>query len=253
MATAIPECAPTVSFALTGLECKDALERLITGALQEARRSLGVNADIAVAITCAEDGSNYELHPEEARALSPRVRLLRRLQWSLGRAAAHTALRKVGVTEPGPIIPGNMREPIWPAGMTGSVTHCYPWSVAVAGRSSGRFSIGIDLESVDRIGQTDISSVVCRRAERDWVGAPGDSRMRLCMIFSAKEALYKSLYPVCRRYIDFQEAELSWHAERSCFYAGLIGTVKHVPGRLSTIPLKRYHNLIFSCSICEKH
>src|SRR5947199_216586 len=71
--------------------------------------------------------------------------------------------------------------------------------------------------SYPSMGKVDISSVVCRKPELEWIFADGDCQARLMMIFSAKEAVYKALHPVCRKYIDFQDVELSWVPEESRF------------------------------------
>jgi 4'-phosphopantetheinyl transferase EntD len=96
------------------------------------------------------------------------------------------------------------------------------WSLAIAARSSRCFAIGIDLESLQRIKGPDISHLICRNAELDWVYGGGHFHERLAMIFSAKEALYKALYPIFRRYIDFMEVELTWSPEQGCFQAQLL-------------------------------
>lgn len=236
---------------LSVIERKKAVESLIAHALHKAGQALNLSKNIAVAVVSAEEADAYVLHPEEARAISPHASAKRRLSWAMGRAAARRALKDAGITHAGPILRCCAGEPIWPDGISGSITHCYPWSVAAVTRSSGFLSLGIDLERMDRIHDIDISSVVCRDSERDWVFAGNDSHERLCMIFSAKEAVYKSLYGGYRRYIDFAEVELSWCAEQSCFRAVLPAVENHVPGRLSSIPSHRQHNLIFSCAVYE--
>jgi len=234
------------------VERKQLLESTVADALRASSQLMSVGKDTAFAITSAEDGETYSLLPEDADVPSAYISSKRRLGWVSGRAAAYRTLKDLGVTNPTAIGRGCAGEPIWPHGISGSITHCYPWSVAVATRSSGCLSLGIDLESMQRIRKIDVGSVICRKNEREWIGAGSDSDKRLCMIFSAKEAVYKSLFPSYRRYIDFQEVELSWCKDKASFYAAVLPAVEEcAQGRLSYIPSQECDDLIFSCAVYE--
>src|SRR6266571_669355 len=201
---------------LEARELMSALEWTVIRAMAAADSSLCLAENIGLAIVSREDRANYTLHPEEVRILSPRACGRKQVEFALGRAAAHFALKQIGFENPPPVSRGQKGEPIWPDGIVGSITHCHPWSVAVAVKCSNGFAIGVDLETMERIQGTDISDLVCREAELDWVRG-GDFQERLTMIFSAKEAVYKALYPLCRRYIDFKEVELTWFPEQYRF------------------------------------
>jgi len=227
-----------------------ALEPLITHALQAVKWPLSLGENLAFAVASAEDEDKHVLHAEEIRLLSPRAARKRQLSLTLGRAAARLALRQLGFDDPPPVLRGDAGEPIWPDGISGSISHCHPWSIAVVARLSGSLAIGIDVESLDRFRDLDIIDIVCRNQEREWIRGDGDCRERLAMIFSAKEAIYKSLYPLCRRYIDFAEVELSWSPQESCFRAEVLPPeVTLSEGHLSGIPVGRHNHLIFSCSV----
>jgi 4'-phosphopantetheinyl transferase EntD len=159
------------------------------------------------------------------RLLSPRACEIKRVQFTLGRVAARLALKQIGFDNPVPILRGEKGQPLWPDGITGSITHCYPWSVAVVAKSPNHLAIGIDLESVARIKGPDVCDLVCRDVERDWARAGCHFHERLAMIFSAKEAVYKAFYPLCQRYIDFKEVELSWSPEHHRFHCRFIGAL----------------------------
>ena len=229
---------------------KKALETMITQGLEAVKWPLRLGKNLAFAVVPAEDEDKHVLHPDETRLLSPRAARKRQLSLTLGRAAARLALRQLGLDGPPPVLRGNAGEPIWPDGISGSISHCHPWSVAVVARPSGPIAIGIDLESLDRFRDLDIIPIVCRNPEREWVCGDGDCRERLAMIFSAKEAIYKSLYPLHRRYIDFAEIELSWSPQRSCFQAEVLPLDVHLAeGNLCGIQVRRHNHLIFSYSV----
>jgi len=225
---------------------------MIAHAFEAVTGHLQFGKNLVFAIACADDERSHILHPEEARLLSPRAAPKRRLNWTLGRTAARLTLKQLGFEDPPPVLRGEAGEPIWPAGISGSITHCYPWSVAVSAQCSGSIAIGIDLESLERFGKIDVSDLICRKPELEWVRDVSDFHGRLAMIFSAKEALYKSLYPFLRRYVDFTEVELSWSPEQSCFHADVLPSdASCFDGGPVAIFCRRHRHSIFSCSICE--
>lgn len=58
----------------------------------------------------------------------------------------------------------------------------------------------------------------------EWVD-PGGGTERLAMLFSAKEAIFKALYPIEQVWLGFGDAELSWRAERCAFEARILKSV----------------------------
>lgn len=169
-----------------------------------------------------------------------------------GREATKSALRRLGFTNPPWIGRGKRGEPLWPVGVIGSMTHCYPWSVAILIKEVRKFQIGIDLESIPRVEAIDISDVICRDAEIDWLRRQGLSAGP-AIIFSAKEAAYKALYPFFQTYIDFKEIELSWISERSCFNVRFVDPclAKAVASLNCQVYSWCQSDFVFSCSVCQ--
>lgn len=159
-------------------------------------------------------------HPEETRILSPRATAKRRTEFLLGRAAASFALKQLGFDNPPPVLQGERREPLWPEGIVGSITHCGPWAIAAAARRSVALTIGIDLERVSGV-HTDLNNLICHPTELDWIGTDQAHSQRLAMIFSAKESTFKAFYPLCKRFIDFQEVRLMWRPGQQRFLGEL--------------------------------
>jgi len=219
-------------------------------AMAAADSSLRLGQNVGLAIVSGEDQASYTLHPEEARILSPRACGRKRVEFASGRAAAHFALKQIGFENPPPVLRGQKGEPIWPDGIVGSITHCYPWSVAVAVKRSNRVAIGVDLETMEGIQGTDISDLVCGEAELDWVRG-GNLQERLTMIFSAKEAVYKAFYPLCRRYIDFKEVELTWFPGQYRFQGKFLAPFgANLPrGHACAVHCCSHAELVFSCLI----
>lgn len=179
-------------------------------------------AHVACALIDSEEKLVYRLHAEEERSLSPTAVAKRREEFIAGRAAANRAMRELGISAPPPVPQGRMREPLWPEGIVGSITHSHPWTIAVAARSSSVAAIGIDLESLARMKEEDISRHICIDSEITWMRGHPEPLRALTMIFSSKEAVFKALSPLCERYFDFKDARLLWLSGKDAFRGELL-------------------------------
>jgi 4'-phosphopantetheinyl transferase EntD len=160
------------------------------------------------------------LHPLEEQYLGPNAAQRRRVSFALGRAAARDALAELGL-EPLGIGRGAGGEPIWPDGIVGAITHTGDVAIAVVGRQSDYAGIGIDVEQQSPGLSARAARLVCTPTEFGWVEeAPLSNRGT--MLFSAKEAVFKALFPIERIWLGFGDAELTWHAERCGFDARLL-------------------------------
>lgn len=130
-----------------------------------------------------------------------------------GRLAAREALRPFNLADH-PVAIGNAREPCWPAGFEGSISHSLLQGrgMALCAVRPGRAGMGLDLEGWLAEGQASEfwPGIACGE---EWgrlaAAAPaiGLSRAEaLTLIFSAKESLFKALYPRVGRYFDFLDA-----------------------------------------------
>jgi enterobactin synthetase component D len=156
----------------------------------------------------------------EAEALGPRAVPQRRTLFALGRAAAREALLELGLP-PTAIPRSSDGAPVWPDGFVGAISHTHHVAVAVAGHQDDYVGLGVDVEELDRGVRPDIARLVCRPAEMEWVDV-GNGLERLMMLFSAKESIFKALYPIERVWLGFGDAELSWDASRNAFLARVL-------------------------------
>ena len=72
----------------------------------------------------------------------------RRAEFTTVRTCARIALGRLGLP-PAPLLTGSKREPLWPAGVVGSITHCDGYRAAAVARASEVAAIGIDAEPHD--------------------------------------------------------------------------------------------------------
>ena len=97
------------------------------------------------AVTVDTDGldgdGGGELHRAEAAQVAAAAPE-RRAQFTRGRLCARSALSQLGVDDFA-LLAGESREPIWPAGIVGSLSHCDSYSVASVARASRIAAVGL--------------------------------------------------------------------------------------------------------------
>src|SRR4029077_12401529 len=133
-----------------------------------------------------------DLFPEEAALVQSAVRK-RRCEFAAGRYLARRALRGLGVP-PRPILRGPNREPTWPDGVVGSITHCSGYCAATVASADVIEAIGIDAEVNDALPD-DVLRIVMRNSERNWTGSRTDAIHWDRIVFSAKESVFKAWFP----------------------------------------------------------
>lgn len=147
----------------------------------------------------------------------------RRREFTAGRTCARRALERLGWTDFA-ILAGPRREPLWPRGVVGSITHCPGYCAATVALAADVRSVGIDAELGAPLADG-VTAMICTEAERRQTEAlPGDHWPAL--VFSAKESIYKAWYPLAGRWLDYLDAELTIDAERGTFSARILVPVE---------------------------
>lgn len=155
------------------------------------------------------EGDPQALEPEptapEARAVQGAVPARRR-EFAAGRACARRALAQLHVQD-FPVLAGPRREPLWPPGVVGSITHTRGYCAAAVARASDLRVLGIDAELVGAVGD-DLEELVCSAQERRRGRAGGAGPAWRTVVFSAKESVFKALYPSCGVELAFCDIEI---------------------------------------------
>jgi 4'-phosphopantetheinyl transferase EntD len=162
----------------------------------------------AVAVETRTDPPEAVLFPEEERLLSQAVQK-RRVEFTTVRHCARIALAQLGFP-PVPILPGEMGAPQWPDGVVGSMTHCVGYRAAVVGLSTDLVTVGVDAEPHEAL-PPDVLGTISLAEERERLVQLEAARPDVHwdrLLFSAKEAVYKSWFPLTRRWLDFDEASV---------------------------------------------
>lgn len=152
------------------------------------------------------EGCGGEVPPLPPQLLLAAAR--RRAEFIAGRRCAAEAIRHLTGR---PIFPGmgEDRAPIWPEGVVGAISHSRDRAIALAGSNSRFCGIGIDIEKLLTGEEArDIAPQALTANERHKLGKDIDPFMT-GLIFSAKESLFKALYPTVKRLFFFEAAELS--------------------------------------------
>jgi 4'-phosphopantetheinyl transferase EntD len=191
------------------------------------------------AVETWRDLTDVTLFPEEETALVGAVDKRRR-EFASARGCARKALAGIGY-DPHPIGSGERGEPIWPAGVVGSITHCDGYRACAVARSDEIVTIGIDGEPhvalpdrlLTRIARPEELPALRRlRAEQ-----PRIHWDRL--LFSAKESVYKAWFPLAERWLGVEDAVVEFNLPRRSFRAKLLvpgpvlggGTLQEFSGR----------------------
>lgn len=137
-------------------------------------------------------GAAPDLWPGEGLAVASAV-AHRQAEFAAGRAAARAALAAAGL-DPAAIPVGPDRAPVWPEGVTGSISHGEDMAIAVAAPTARVAGLGIDLEP-DAALPDDILSEICDGEECAWIAGQAEPLRWARLIFAAKEAAFKCQYP----------------------------------------------------------
>ena len=179
-----------------------------------------------------------DLFPEELQAMT-RATPARRHEFALGRRCAREALAILG--GPRVAIPvGRFRDPVWPFGYVGSITHCQGFCAAAVARTLSVSSswaiqgIGLDSEPAVPLPE-ELAGVICTASECAWLASrQGDGMPWDRLFFCAKESAYKCLFPTTHRFLEFRDIGVRFDPERGSFdvtLPSLYGSPLHLPGR----------------------
>ena len=136
----------------------------------------------------------------------------RRAQFLAGRICAGGAIARLAPGFAGAVARDPDGLPLWPAGLVGSISHTDGFATAAVARAGDAFGLGVDVERVmSRETATEIASMIASASERRLVSdlLRLDAREALTLVFSAKESLFKALFPSMRKHFDHLDCGVS--------------------------------------------
>lgn len=151
--------------------------------------------------------------------------LKRQIEFVAGRFCAREALQQLGCESPVTLAIGQHREPLWPDGYLGSISHGDGLAIAVVTTTKAWRGLGIDIERIlTNEAAEPLVEHLMMAAELAIGNAAGLSLAHwLSLVFSAKESLFKALYPLVGRYFDFLDVEVcELQEQQSCITLRLV-------------------------------
>lgn len=150
--------------------------------------------------------------PDESAGVAKAVPR-RRLEHGAVRELARRALADLGAP-PTAILSGPDREPLWPDGVVGSLTHCDGYCAAAVASCRDILTVGIDAELATPLDDR-LVDVVCTPRELARLQAFGNAAPDVPwtkVAFSVKEATYKAWFPVTGRWLNYDDVDLVFDA-----------------------------------------
>ncbi|CCQ11182.1 siderophore biosynthesis protein, putative [Pseudoalteromonas luteoviolacea B = ATCC 29581] len=159
--------------------------------------------------------ADFKTHDIDFPSTLHKAVLKRQGEYLAGRLCAKLAMRNANYAEQQVPI-GENRAPQWPQGLLGSITHSKGLAMAVVGDASSARGVGIDIEhfmsakqeiELQRhiLGEADTT---CFAKLAKAVACP------LTLVFSAKESIFKALYPSVGRFFGFEAAALELFSDK---------------------------------------
>ncbi len=148
------------------------------------------------------------LYLEERESLRSQTET-RLQEFTLGRLCARKALARLGIRRY-PVGIGKYREPLWPQGISGSISHCGNYCSVAVSNDERIASVGIDIERHEPL-EKDVTDMVCTKNEKLRLAAqlPPIPAYAETVIFSAKESVYKCLFPITKNFLEFSDVEIT--------------------------------------------
>ena len=174
---------------------------------------------------------------EAPRALGP-VSDARRREFARGRACARLAMQKLGV-RPLPLLRGRERQPLWPAALCGSITHCDGYCAAVVAHTRDMRTIGIDAEVIRAFGDVVLDRIALA-GERAWMSGADARAPWAVLLFSAKESVFKAWFQVFESALDFSHVHIDFDPPRRAFRAIVKRNKRGAPAAVAFVGRYRF-------------
>lgn len=132
----------------------------------------------------------------------------RKTEFIAGRLLANRGLKEVGIDHYH-VSQNADRSPCWPPGISGSISHKDQFAVAAVAPDMD--FLGLDLESVlTEQRAKKLERRIINDAEKEVIAFSGLAYGNgFTRVFSAKESLYKAIYPYVKRYLPFSICEVT--------------------------------------------
>ncbi len=169
-------------------------------------------------LTLVEHKDNWpsDLAPAERKQLGDACGK-RLAEFSAGRSLARRLIAvETGAAEP--LLVGDYRQPLWPAKVTGSISHSDDFCAVAVASQEIIGDLGIDVETLEDL-DPEVEDIVLTPSE---IAATAElEAWTRKLIFSIKESNYKCCYHMVKSFIDFKQCEVILDLQ-ACTYTSTI-------------------------------
>lgn len=154
-------------------------------------------------ISVAKINHHWPVFPEEEAFITHAIPQ-RRAEFATGRQCAREALRQLGFAAQ-PLLVGTLRQPLWPHGTIGSLTHDGELCAVVVLIQKHYHGIGIDIAQKQALNEHQLMAMVASAQERMDCQTHRDHACSPLLLFSIKESIIKAISSHVGHFIDMQE------------------------------------------------
>ena len=177
---------------------------------QQLPASVWISTDFIPAQLAVDDFAQSAI---EMPASIQRSVAKRQAEFLAGRLCARAALLQLDGTCNVPTM-GKDRAPVWPAHISGTITHSNGRAAALVALKSEWQGLGMDLEnllSTERAKRLANEILTPDELQRMAAGPEEQIALLVTLTFSVKESLFKALFPLVHKRFYFEHAEvLDW-------------------------------------------
>ena len=171
---------------------------------------------VAVGHRLISPGDEHALLKEEVPALAASVVKVRRASGA-ARIVARQLLTQLGYANCA-LPKGPAGAPVWPAGIVGSLAHDSRVAVAAVGMRADVGALGIDVEPAECLPSELLDLVVTPQERLNL----GDDVYRGRLLFVAKEAVYKAVYPLDQTFLEHHDVEINLSERKAVVRSGRV-------------------------------
>ena len=136
-----------------------------------------------------------------------RAVIKRRAEFLAGRYCAAKALMQLGITNFTVDI-GPHRNPLWPSGLCGSISHCSDYAMAVVDPRPNTLGLGIDIEELVATDAVEPVQSQIFYGEELSLLTEENKALVFTLVFSVKESFFKAAYPMVKKYFNFDAVSI---------------------------------------------
>jgi enterobactin synthetase component D len=132
----------------------------------------------------------------------------RKAEFIAGRYCAVKILNSIGIIKKD-IFSNEDGTPNWPTDILGSITHAKNYVSVSISNNPNLLGLGRDSEFIfSKTLKKEVGSTIVQNGEMDYSKGFSEEEF-ITFVYSAKESLFKALYPLTKTFFDFDEVEMN--------------------------------------------